>query len=286
MKTKEILKQALDYTKPVMWRIIGFDILQYLSIMILFAIMGLIFTFLMHTDKTVPMVIGLITYFILFITFIISIFVWPLNAYAAKIKFITNQQNNKNPKFKELWKDSFKLNFKIIKVYFLLLSITIVTIAVVGYGSYTVAAHLLHSDDTNFILQAILPIIGIAFIELCPVAIFSIITATVMDHGSIHSVWYSVKYIFCKHFLRLIIIPTLLIGIPCWLMSSITDLLNNSLVNATATWQITGSVIFFISVIFYILLSLVLSVYIVSYYLINLYDGQTKIEENTTISAN
>lgn len=275
MKTKEILKQSLDYTKPVTLNVIIFNILQWIVASSTIAITGALSmaSFAGSANNKVWLItaIPLLIIAVLALTFY---FFWVTNSKYAILELIVAQQKNHTNNFKQLWRNSFKINFNFVKSYFWISTIAI--ISCIACAIFLLLGSILFtqvigekSNDTlipYYFGTAGIAFLILNFVILMPISYVSLVKIFFSNDKPMSAIKYGFKIVKTKFYINSII-PTLVILIT----ASIATLLEfTPIIGAIAGGA----------------LMMLINPFLTSYYLINFYNDQTKIEENTIISAN
>lgn len=262
MTTKELIKQTLNYVNPVIWKLIGFDILQWFLVITIIGIESVIMgvAFKLHLTLVSIIIIPLLIASALF-----AGFGWMPNALTAKVRYITEKRNNLNPSFSSLWKNSFKIKSKLLKVY-LLLFITEIPLFLIA----VIEPALQPKNPLQIYIPYILAIIALNIIYVITMVVYSMAVIHAIFHSSSRtssSVWYGVMTTLKTRFKKSALPPIIVTAITSLLLilAIIIASHSESRLLLTLANVINESV------------TVILVNYILVYCLINFYDAQTNI---------
>lgn len=266
MTTKELLKQTLDYVNPVIWKLIGFDILQWLLVLTIFGIEGLIMAIAFKLHLTI---VSIIIILLLIASGLFTFFGWIPNALTAKARYIIAKRNNLNPSFSSLWKNSFKIKSKLLKVYLLLF--------IAEIPLFLIAAIVVVLQPKNP-LQIYIPCTLATIASNIIYAITMVAYSTAIIHAifkssssASSSVWYGVKMVLKTRFKQSALLPI-----------TVTTIASLLLIIAIIIAAYSGSqLLLTLASVVHISVTAILVNYILGYCLINFYDDQTNIESQS-----
>lgn len=273
---RDAIRKTIAYAKPVQWKIFGFNISFFFTIIAMlaanFAILPIISHYKGDQYAAKFLVVIVPICFILAIFYVSSI----LNTIQAKTKFIIEYKNGLNPSFKSLWKNSLKFNFRTLKfgLWFWLFSI--------GFGMAIGIIPLLimmpqldHANNQNNLPSSVSLIIAlIQVIEmsiLVPIFYLGLINLALTKVTALKSIINGYK-ICLKRFAKIIILTAcayIIIVAPADLLQQLNQ----------QTMPILSAVIFGLCMLITIIYIFMESYYL-SYCLVHFFD---ELEVNKTV---
>lgn len=277
---RDAIKQTMAYAKPVQWKIFGFNLSFFFTIIAMlganFAMLPIISYYKGDQYAAKFLVVIVPIGFILAIFYVSSIF----NTIQAKIKFIIEYKNGLNPSFKSLWKNSLKFNCRTLKfgLWFWLFSI--------GLGMAIGIIPLLimipqfdHANSQNNLPLSVTLIIAlIQVIEmsiLIPIFYLGLINLTLTKVTALKSIINGYKICF-KRFAKIVILSAcayIIIVAPADLLQQLNQ----------QTMPILSMVIFVLCILM-IVIYIFMESYYLSYCLVHFFD-EIEVNKSTTEDA-
>lgn len=251
MTFKETLKQTHIYAKPVILKILGFNILFYISIMFFLGFGSIILPAAKHFGISGSLSV------ILLIVSIIAIVLGLLfmaNSVLAKLEYILKHNTSNKQTWGTLWKNVYRLKLRNINL-FALFGIVFILFSV---GIIAIASNSNTTPNSNgelpIQIEIILLACGLIFnLIIIPIFFISAIDAICKENSAITAIKNACRLVF-KRFIRLSIIPLGVIFVPTILLGMVFGLIG--IPETTAE-----------SILY--LLVLILESYFLSYYLVN-----------------
>lgn len=259
MTLKEIFKQTHNYAKPILWRVFGFNLLFYVSVMFLLSLGAIVIPMAHNAGSALAIILLIITTLAIF-----SGLIFIGNAVLAKLDYIIKNSSETKPTWGILWKNTYCFrikNINLFAIYGVALIIFIVGIFFTNSLFHTSPAN---NGEPSIQMELVLWAGTLLFnLLVIPVFFISAIVTVVNNLTALHATKKATQIVF-KNFAQLSLLPLGFIFIPTILLSIIFSLVGIP--------DATGEFIIY-------LLVLIIEPYMLSYYIINYQANTAKTNE-------
>lgn len=183
MNLKEVLLEAHNYAKPVVWRVFGFNIL-FMFMLFIFGFLS-IGSFVLVASLTAKGNKFPIYAFLLFLLEFCFIYILLINAFSSITKYIVDFKSEVKPAFSSLFRNLFRFNFRYLKLnlWFIVLLIPFMICSVIVMA--LVSSYTGQSSDAVLLAGFILAFVWqiVIYIFYTPVFMFSSFKIILVSDG-------------------------------------------------------------------------------------------------------